>query len=417
MATPFQEIVMDVFDSIHPVPAQWLRDSDLAPFVAAYRCRLVERRYAPATARMYLCAVAHFARWSQRRTLDLAHIDQEARRFIEDHLPRCSCPYPVQRSRHQIQAALQQLRDVLADAGILPADRGHGPIDVGLQRFDEYMLRVKGLAENTRHRRLTIVRTLISGTPSVTPTADELRRFIGQEISRVSPASAGALATALRGYLRFRAFEGDAVEHLLPVIASPACWRLAPLPQTLTPAEVAQLLDAFPPGLPSHLRAYAMVRCLVDLGLRSREVISLNLDDIDWVAGTLRIVKCKSRRVDVLPLPQTTGSAIAAYLRSERPQTTNRRVFVRHVAPADEPVGPDVVRNAVRDAYRRCGLPYTRVHILRHTLASRLLNTGGTLKEVADVLRHRELDTSQIYAKVDIGRLSAVAMPWPGSTT
>ena len=128
-------------------------------------------------------------------------------------------------------------------------------------------------------------------------------------------------------------------------------------------------------------------------------------------------MKCKSRRVDVMPLLQTTGCAIAAYLRAERPQTTNRRVFVRHVAPVDEPVGPDVVRRAVREAYQRCGLPYTRVHILRHTLASRLLNTGGTLKEVADVLRHRELNTSQIYAKVDIGRLSAVAMPWPGSAT
>ena len=137
----------------------------------------------------------------------------------------------------------------------------------------------------------------------------------------------------------------------------------------------------------------------------------------DWAAGILRIVKCKSRRVDVMPLPQTTGIAIAAYLRAERPHTASRRVFVRHVAPADEPVGPDVVRRAVREAYQRCGLPYTRVHILRHTLASRLLNTGGTLKEVADVLRHRELNTSQIYAKVDIGRLSAVAMPWPGSAT
>ena len=81
----------------------------------------------------------------------------------------------------------------------------------------------------------------------------------------------------------------------------------------------------------------------------------------------------------------------------------------------DEPVGPDVVRNVVRAAYRRCGLPYTRVHILRHTLASHLLNSGGTLKEVADILRHRELDTSLIYAKVDITRLAAVAMPWPGS--
>jgi integrase len=163
------------------------------------------------------------------------------------------------------------------------------------------------------------------------------------------------------------------------------------------------------------LRGYAMVRCLVDLGLREREVVTLELEDIDWEAGTLRIRKGKSLRVDVLPLPQTTGRAIAAYLRSERPTTVNRHVFVRHVAPVDEPIRPDVVRNTVRLAYRRCGLPYTRVHILRHTLASRLLETGGTLKEVADMLRHRDLDTSMIYAKVDIGRLAAVAMPWPGS--
>lgn len=139
------------------------------------------------------------------------------------------------------------------------------------------------------------------------------------------------------------------------------------------------------------------MRCLVDLGLREREVVCLELDDIDWDAGTLRICKGKSRRVDVLPLPHSTGLAIAAYLRSERPSTVNRRVFVRHVAPLDEPIRPDVVRNTVRQAYRRCGLPYTRVHILRHTLASRLLETGGTLKEVADMLRHRALDTSMIY--------------------
>ena len=330
-------------------------------------------------------------------------------------MARCVCPYPVQRSRHQIRAALKHLQAVLVDAGVQSDDHRVDPSEEELRRFDEHMQRAKGLAESTRLRRLAIVRSLVRQTASTTPTADELRHFIAQEISRVSPASAGSLATALRGYLRFRAFEGDRVEHLLPVIASPARWRLAPLPQTLSRAEVAQLLDAFPPELPSRLRSYAIVRCLVDLGLRSSEVISLELDDIDWTAGILRIVKCKSRRVDVMPLPQATGSAIAAYLRSERPQTANRRVFVRHVAPVDEPMGPEVVRRAVREAYRRCGLPYTRVHILRHTLASRLLNTGGTLKEVADVLRHRELDTSLIYAKVDIGRLSAVAMPWPGS--
>jgi site-specific recombinase XerD len=410
---------MNAFDSIHPVPAAWLRASALAPYMPIYRCHLVERRYAPATVRMYLCGVAHFARWSRRRRLDLGHLGRDVDRFLVEHLPQCACPYPVQRCRHQIRAALRQMQAVLAGAGIRSDAHRLDPIEAELRRFDEYMQQAKGLAENTRIRRLSVVRSMMNQTSSAMPTAGGLRHFIAQELTRICPASAGLMASALRSYLRFRAFGGDRVEHLLPLIAAPACWRLAPIPQTLSRVEVAQLLDAFPPELPSRLRSYAMVRCLVDLGLRSREVINLDLDldldDIDWTAGILRIVKGKSCRVDVMPLPQATGGAIAAYLRSERPQTTNRRIFVRHVAPMDEPVGPDVVRRAVREAYRRCGLPYTRVHILRQTLASHLLDTGGTLKEVADVLRHRELNTSLIYAKVDLGRFSDVAMPWPGS--
>jgi site-specific recombinase XerD len=311
---------------------------------------------------------------------------------------------------------LQQLVAVVSASGVQQADRHGGPLDEELRRFDEHLLRAKGLAGSTRRQRVTIVRALLCMTAnSTTPSAKELRQFLAQEFARVSAASGGVTATAVRSYLRFRAFEGERVEHLLPVVAAPAHWRLAPLPQTLAPDEVMRLLGAFPANLPSRLRSYALVRCVVDLGLRSSEAITLELDDIDWVAGTVRISKDKSRRADVLPLPQLAGAAIADYVRSERPQTTSRRVFVRHVAPADEPLRADVVRRAVRQAYRRAGLSYTRVHILRHTLASRLLNTGGSLKEVADVLRHRDLDTSLIYAKVDFARLGAVAMPWPGS--
>jgi len=295
-------------------------------------------------------------------------------------------------------------------------DQLGGPVEEQLQRFDQHLQDAKGLAASTRLRRVTIVRALLAMTMNqVTPSAEVLRRFLAQELPRVSTASAGVTTGAVRSYLRFRAFEGDRIEHLLPVVAQPAYWRLAPLPQTLTPNEVKRLLGAFPADLSSRLRCYALVRCVVDLGLRSSEVIALELDDIDWMAGTVRVSKGKSRRVDVLPLPQATGAAIADYVRSERPSTLSRRIFARHVAPADEPVAAGVVRRAVCEAYRRAGLPYTRVHILRHTLASRLLSTGGTLKEVADVLRHRELNTSLIYAKVDFGRLGAVAMPWPGS--
>lgn len=413
---------MNAFKSIHPVPAAWLRDSDLAAFVPAYVRRLVDRHYAANTVRMYLYGVAHFAHWTRRSHIGVRDFaDDVVLRFVEEHLPHCACSSPVQRCRHQVRAALRQLLITLFDAGVLTNSRQPDAIEDQLQRFDRHMQHARGLAETTRLRRVSVVRSLLRFCVAgdcdamATPSTDELRRFTAQELSRVSPSSASSLAGSLRDYLRFLALSGARVNHLLPVIAAPAHWRLAPLPQMLSMSEIAGLLDAFPPELPSHLRGYAMVRCLIDLGLREREVVGLELDDIDWEAGTLRICKGKSRRVDVMPLPQTTGHAIAAYLSQERPTTVNRRVFVRHVAPLDEPIRPDVVRNTVRQAYLRCGLPYTRVHILRHTLARRLLETGGTLKEVADMLRHRALDTSMIYAKVDIGRLAAVAMPWPGS--
>jgi len=130
-------------------------------------------------------------------------------------------------------------------------------------------------------------------------------------------------------------------------------------------------------------------------------------------AGTLRVAQGKSRRTDVLPLPIETGRAIADYLSTERPSTVNRAVFVRHVAPYDEPIRTGVVQRAVRAAYRRCGWTRTRVHTLRNSVASRLLQQGTPLKEIANVLRHRSLDTSAIYAQIDDVRLAGVALPWP----
>lgn len=156
---------------------------------------------------------------------------------------------------------------------------------------------------------------------------------------------------------------------------------------------------------------------MIDLGLRCREVIKLCLEDIDWADGTISFVGTKNRRADILPLPDATGGAIATYLREERPRTSNRANFVRHVAPDDKPIEKGVVVRAALAGYRRCGWTRTSVHILRHSMASQLLRTGAPMKDIADVLRHRSLDTSAIYAKVDLTKLAAVALPWPVSAS
>ena len=219
----------------------------------------------------------------------------------------------------------------------------------------------------------------------------------------------------MRSYLRYRASLGDAVHRLIGAVSYPASWRLASLPKALTAEEIKQLIGSLGQAGRSLRRADAIVRRALDLGLRSGEVARLRLDDIDWRAGTITLRRTKSRREDVLPLPATTAEAIAAYLQFERPKTSNRAVFVRHIAPRDAPVGPDLVRKTIRQAYARAGLPYTRSHLLRHTMANRLLAGGSSLKEVADVLRHRSLNTTLIYAKLDSRNLVEVALPWPGS--
>jgi integrase/recombinase XerC len=201
------------------------------------------------------------------------------------------------------------------------------------------------------------------------------------------------------------------------VTCYPANWQLASLPKALNSTEIESLLGALGHDGPSARRTEAIVHCALDLGLRSSEVAHLGLDDIDWGAATITLRSTKSRREDVMPLPAATGLAIANYLKFERPETTNRAVFVRNMAPRDQPIGPDAVRKAIRQAYARAGLPYTRAHLLRHTMASRLLDGGSSLKEVADVLRHRSLNTTLIYAKLDSRNLAAVALPWPGSAS
>jgi site-specific recombinase XerD len=283
------------------------------------------------------------------------------------------------------------------------------------------MDQVRGLAPKTREGALRLVEALLRkhfGVDAIqfdVITPERVRRFFAAQAKNYkAPTSLGAVVSALRGYFRWRATLGDRTHALVGALAYPANWQLASLPKSLEPAEVEQLEAALGQSGPSMLRADAMVRCMLDLGLRSGEVARLSLDDIDWDAGTITLRRTKGRREDVMPLPEATGQAIAAYLRGERPKTQHRMVFARHMTPRERPIGPDLVRKTIRQAYACAGLSHTRSHLLRHTMASRLLAGGSSLKEVADVLRHRSLNTTLIYAKLDSGSLVEVALPWPG---
>lgn len=403
----------------------WLAKGPIGPYVDAFKQYLTERRYAANTFAGYVVCITHFARWMRTKRLRLRRIDEvSVAEFLDDHLPKCQCTAPVRHDRGEHSAALGHLLVVLRSQGaIAPVALNATAVDEELRCYDEYMEHARGLAPKTRSTALRIIGRLLTsrfGGGAIDIAAikpEQVRRFFAQEaVHYRKPASLASVVASLRGYFRYRTSLGDLVHGgLIGAIAYPANWQLSSLPKTLTTEEVEQLVRSLDQPGRSMRRADAIVRCALDLGLRSGEVAQLGLDDIDWRAGTVTLRHTKGCREDVLPLPATTGQAIAAYLKHERPKTTNRAIFVRHIAPRDEPVGPDLVRKTISQAFARAGLPYTRSHLLRHTMANRLLAGGSSLKEVADVLRHRSLNTTMIYAKLDSRNLVSVALPWPGS--
>ena len=219
----------------------------------------------------------------------------------------------------------------------------------------------------------------------------------------------------MQSYFRYRATRGDQVGKLITVILNPVHWKLATLPRALKEEEVARLLSNVSTARRLPLRAYAIVRCALDMGLRAGEIARLMISDINWCAGTVTLRGTKSLRQDILPLPLEAGQALADYLQYERPATNHPAIFVRRMVGRDQPITSAAIQKVIKRACRRIGLPHASAHALRHTVACRLVENGSSLKEVADVLRHRSLNTTLIYAKLDTPKLSAVALPWPGS--
>lgn len=291
-----------------------------------------------------------------------------------------------------------------------------------LRCYDEHLRDVRGLAAGTRKGRLRVVGLLLQEKfkgraieiGKLRP--DDIRQFLAAQLGAHRSAShASHLAATLRSYLRYRTICGDQVGKLTAVISNPVHWKLASLPRALKPEEVERLLNSVMTARRWPKRGYAIVRCALDMGLRSGEIAHLMLDDIDWRVGTVTIRGTKSLRQDILPLPIETGQALADYLQHERPSTSNPAIFVRQKEGQDHPITSMAIQKVIKRACRRIGLPHSSAHALRHTLACRLVENGSSLKEVADVLRHRSLNTTLIYAKLDTPRLSTVALPWPGS--
>jgi len=400
-----------------------LRRGVLKTVADRYAEYLKARRLAPRTIVSYLHAIAHFAQWlwTARGQAALPVREEDVSVFLSAHRGNSRCSSREPYSRRIGRAALHHLVQVLREDGVYMETPRALPtaVDQEIAHFNTHLVEVCGAAAQTRLHRTRHVKEFLTFVFGDGPVQHEkirpehFGRFITARARRCSPGTAGVITSGLRSYIRFLEFQGLCASGLRDAVPRVARWRLASIPVHLQGGELERFLLSFDRRSARGRRDYAMALCLAVLGLRAGEVAALQLDGIDWRGGTLTIPPGKTRRGRSLPLPPRVGSAIVAFLRV-RPRSASGALFLRIGYLHGEPFGPSVVRSAVRLGYKRAGLSpsYTGTHLLRHTAATNLVSSGASIKEVADVLGHASLDSTALYAKVDLVRLRGVALPW-----
>lgn len=391
-----------------------IQSNPLGTLLRDYVGYLVARGHRPSVLHLYVFAVEHFGNWIGERPLDHAALDC----FLRRHLPRCRCAKPCPRSVATVRASvgllleMLDIRRPLADA---PA------IARLLKEYETHLKRACGLAGGTIAYRRRYARALMWGL-GVTRTRD-LRKWspevIGRYVAtlgrRCRPSSGQVAASSIRSFLRFLLLRGFISRDLAAAVPSFANWRLASLPTAVNREDLRSLVAAADSTSAIGRRDRAALMCMTELGLRAIEVASIATDDVDLDNGTLRLCRPKQRERVELPMTRGLTNAIRSYLRRGRPACESPALFVKHRAPLGGPLKAIGIRSMVLRRAADAGLAdqVHGTHVIRRSVATTLINAGAPMKEIADLLGHRSIDTTSIYAKVDLTSLRRVALRWP----
>jgi len=401
-----------------PVVLERLRAGPLGACIDAFAQELADRGYAVWTAKYAMRLLAALSTWLVQEGRTITNLDEP----ILDTFLRCR--YRAFRSHREDRAVLALLLVYLRAQGMVVPVVERPAADAGScirETFQQHLFSQRNLAPSTVRTYLDTVGHFIDwrfGKQSLelgALGAQDVTGFMLEQARRYSAAHTQLIASGLRGFLRFLLQSGGIGIDLAQYGPVPPRRQLAGLPKFMPAEDVERLLQSIDQGHRQGRRDYAVVLLLARLGLRAREVAALRLEDVDWDAGEL-VIRGKGGSIDRLPLPWDVGEALGRYLRDARPSCSTRQVFVCLRAPRRGFRNGNAVGTIVCRALARADLhpPHRGAHLLRHSLATRLLRNGASLMEIGELLRHRNLDTTRIYAKVDERTLATLAPPWPG---
>jgi site-specific recombinase XerD len=324
-------------------------------------------------------------------------------------------------------AALGHFGKHLRDQGIMPTggiQPSHDPYESTLRNYAGHLCDVRGLALSSRTESLRHARRLLTWLENRhgdgfidrlngVDVLEFITEFAGAHPSRSWRNSLCSYTRVFLRYLRWRGIIHADLDRVVPKLRG---WRLSNVPRHLAWEDVRKLIDSIDTRKPVGLRDRAVLLLIATTGMRNQEVRCLQLKDIVWRTAEIRLRKTKTRRERVLPLTGEAGSAIADYLLRGRPRIGAPEVFLRHFTPAGPITTTHGIGDIVKKHLRRSGIHASSrgAHLLRHSLATRMVNQSVPIKQIADMLGHTSIDTTAIYTKVDTVNLTAVALPFPG---
>ncbi len=395
-----------------------LRAEPTGRYMDDFAKTLHTKGYGVWAAQAYLRAAAHLGIWMKRQGLSVMKLDEQVIREFACHLPSCRCLGKNRGIYDDAVIGARHFLDHLRGTGVAPAGAPleKPPLPTIIDGFERWMRQHRGVSESTlTPYRLVLTRLVDAiGEISGNYNAHVLRRGVEMQTSRCGRSWAKMVITTVRMFLRYLVVHNLCNPNLVDALPTIAHWKRASCPDYLSEEDVEKLIAACNPVTAEGARDRAVVLLLVRLGLRAGDIVHLRHADIDWEHGDLQLTG-KGRRQSALPLPQEVGDAILNYVEHWRPDVRDERVFLRVNAPFVPLASSSAVSSLVNRAARRARISARRVgaHILRHTAARLMLRKGASLQTISHVLRHQSLDTTVIYAKVDVEMLSEIAQPWP----
>lgn len=393
-----------------------LCEGPLGPYLKIYAEQLSDDGYARTTGCYLLRIVGEFSQWLKRREIAVNAITKE------DVLKFLKFRAKAKKSTGSERTALNRVLNILYDQGVIPRPSvPQAPANQMANEFCVYLRSERALADTTINRYRKIVVSFLSDRFSEGPVELDLLRptqvidFVMKQAKHLSVKSSRTVTNALRSFLKYAKFQGYISLELSTCVPAVANWSETEIPRALPAEQIEIVLNSCNRGTVTGCRDYAILLLLARLGLRSCEIATLKLEDIDWSLGCIT-VRGKGGRRTKLPLPADVGEAIADYVQYWRAQIPDRSVFLRRRAPIAGFGNPGAISSIVCRALTRAEVesPRKGAHQFRHGLATEMLRQGASLAEIGELLGHASPRTTQIYAKVDLASLRTIAIAWPG---